>query len=416
MAPNKITPAKYKNIQQEVIKRYAGEKDAIKKVMPVLQTIRAQIKKQKVNADVVMGGSVAKGTHLKDEYDCDVFIRFDKKTYLNKNISDITQRILTLLKPRRVHGSRDYFLVSDNVEIVPVLKIKSAQELVNVTDASPLHVSWALHAIKKKKMLREEIITTKTFCKAQGVYGAESYIRGFSGHSIDILTMHYGSFLKLATAATKWNKKKVVIDIAKHGTAVDELNTSKTEGPLILIDPIQNNRNAAAALSAEKFLLFSKACRDFLRKPSIDFFEMKKPDIEKLRKLDNSVVLEAESLAGKEDVVGAKLLKVFEYCTQKIQEFSVKESGWHWDKEKKAHFWFICNTDKLPAYFEREGPPVTMKDHAAQFRQKYKQTVTRNGKLFAKVKREKILLIEYAREIVESAYVTEKVESITVVE
>ncbi len=44
-----------------------------------------------------------------------------------------------------------------------------------------------------------------------------------------------------------------------------ELNKSKIQSPLIVIDPVQAGRNAAAALSFEKYDLLRKKAKEFLK-------------------------------------------------------------------------------------------------------------------------------------------------------
>ena len=118
---------------------------------------------------------------------------------------------------------------------------------------------------------------TKQFAQAQNVYGAESHIKGFSGYVCEILTVYYGSFLNLMKGAAKWNDK-VVVDAEKYYRGMDVfkvVNVSKLISPLIAIDPVQKDRNAAAALSMEKFEAFKKAAKEFLKHPSKDFFVKK---------------------------------------------------------------------------------------------------------------------------------------------
>ena len=107
---------------------------------------------------------------------------------------------------------------------------------LNIIDISPLHTVF----VKKHKKLNDEIRLAKQFCRAQDCYGAESYINGFSGYSCELLVIHYGSFKKLARKAAKW-KPKVVIDILKKykgKNPLEELNPSKTQSPLVIIDPV----------------------------------------------------------------------------------------------------------------------------------------------------------------------------------
>jgi len=49
------------------------------------------------------------------------------------------------------------------------------------------------------------------------------------------------------------------------------LNQSKVQGPLIVVDPIDQDRNASSGISSEKFHQFIGVARDFLKSPSEDF-------------------------------------------------------------------------------------------------------------------------------------------------
>ena len=250
---------------KKVISKIKPKESSIKKeIDETVKIINSELKKNKIKAAASVGGSFAKDTHLADDHDCDIFVRFDFK-YKDTNLSDLLQKCLRKFKPERVHGSRDYFLFSNNLnfEVVPVLNISKPDRAVNVTDVSPLHVAWT-----KKHKKSDEIRLAKTFCKANSIYGAESYIKGFSGHVLDILTIKYGSFVNLLKASQKW-KDKTVIDVEKHyknaEDAMFKINVSKTQSPLVVVDPIQPERNAAAALGYDAFNLFVKKAKEFLK-------------------------------------------------------------------------------------------------------------------------------------------------------
>ncbi|MBN1502504.1 CCA tRNA nucleotidyltransferase [Candidatus Woesearchaeota archaeon] len=369
----------------------------LKTVDLFIKKINWSIKKNKIDAVCVKGGSVAKGTFLKGDFDVDLFVKFDYKKYKNKNISDMLATILTNFSGlERVHGSRDYFQIKNslNYEIVPVLDIKDPENALNVTDMSPLHVTWV-----KKNLIKgqdDEIRLTKLFCKAHNTYGAESYIKGFSGHVIDILVIYYGSFLELLRHAVKW-KPKLIIDINKNYRNRTQLlfsiNKSKTQGPLIVVDPIQPNRNAAAALSNEKFNAFIASAKDFLKQPDMHFFTKEKLSLTELQKMaapNLLIVLEITPKKAKKDVTGSRLLKLWHYIEKLFMsnDFVLLNSGWEWNH--KAVFWFILDKKPLPKFKEISGPPIEMKEHIKNFKEKYKNTYTRNSKIFAKVKRKYI--------------------------
>ena len=365
------------------------EKAILKEAGVFLARVNELVKKNKINATAIIGGSLAKGTFLKGDHDVDIFVKFSKE-YENEKLSDILEKILKPLKAERVHGSRDYFVKHHNgmkYEIVPVYDVKSREEIVNITDASPLHFVWLKKQALKNQSLIEDIRLAKAFCKSIGAYGAESYIRGFSGHVLDILVAHYGSFMSLARNAAKW-EKPVVIDFNNvyNGQAMERLNKAKIESPLVLIDPIQPDRNAAAALSREMFDKFIKSAKAFLKKPSEGFFERKEFSLSKIKN-KNTIILEVKPLEGKKDVVGSKLLKALETIKMELEKngFSVKSHGWHWNE--KAYFWFSLKSMRIPKTFVHKGPPLKDQKNADNFRQKYKRTFVKGKRIYAKVER-----------------------------
>ncbi len=359
----------------------------------IRKKINDSIRRSKIGAEAVFGGSIAKGTNIKGDFDCDIFVKF-QMSYREKDISTITERILSGFKPERIHGSRDYFqfkVKKMRYEVVPVLDIKDTSEIVNTTDASPLHAEWVRKEIEKEPSLADEIRLTKQFCKAQGVYGAESYIRGFSGHVVDILTIDYRGFLNLLRGAAKWKDKTIIdyYDVHK-GRALENLNASKTESPLILIDPMEQGRNAAASLSPEKFERFIDSARGFLKRPRASYFRKKKLSLIELKRKAKGkrlLIIEAFSLDGKEDIVGSKMLKAFEYMKTQlsINDFPIHDSGWEWDRKRKALFWII--SESILSEKEWMGPPLGEKTAVKSFKEKHGATFEMKGRVYAKVQR-----------------------------
>lgn len=381
-----------------------------------------KINKNIKDAKAILGGSGAKDTWLKGAHDADIFVKFNYSKYQDKSeqLSDILEKHLKkIFKYKRLHGSRDYFQINEKgfiFEVVPILDIKTAQQAKNITDVSPLHSQW----VNKYPKLKDEIRLTKSFCKAQSVYGAESYIQGFSGYICEVLTIYFGSFLKLVKAATQW-KDKVIIDVAKYYKNEDailfEVNKAKLFSPLILIDPVQKDRNAAAAMSFEKFDQFRKACQVFLRKPAKSFFEKKEITIEELKKRakgNKLIIAQVIPLDGKEDVVGSKLLKAFTFLHKRLpeKEFKVIESGWKWDKAFDCVFWFIFDKKPLPETETRIGPPSFAKEHIAIFKKKHKNVYLKNRRYYAKVKRTYRTPEQLLKDIIKDKYLKDKVKAI----
>ncbi|MBI2523373.1 CCA tRNA nucleotidyltransferase [Candidatus Woesearchaeota archaeon] len=366
------------------------EKEILGKADIIIKKINKSVK----HAKAVLGGSGAKGTWLKT-FDADIFVMFNYGKYKDKSshLSDILGKSLKKdFKITRLHGSRDYFQIKQGkftFEIIPILEIKKAEQAKNITDVSPLHSNFVI----KHKRLIDDIRLTKQFFKAAGVYGAESYIHGFSGYVCEILTVYYGSFLKLIRAVTKW-KEKTVIDVKNYYKGKNvfmELNKSKLTSPLIVIDPVQKGRNAAAALDHEKFEIIVHRAKEFLKKLSKEFFEIKIFTEEDIRRKfpKNIVMLNAEPLNKKDDVAGAKMLKAFHFIEQNLifYGFEVIESDMLWHSKGTSLFYYALESDNLPETKEVAGPPVKIKFHAELFKKKHKNTFVKNNRLYAEEKR-----------------------------
>ncbi|HLC20225.1 MAG TPA: hypothetical protein VJK72_04860, partial [Candidatus Nanoarchaeia archaeon] len=359
-------------------------------------------------------------------------------------LSDITEQWLKKIgKFERFHGSRDYFrfcqkslskdtddmerrvgqrvifehaqkyttnpLVKKNgifltyqdrfvFEVVPIRAIKKAEDAANITDVSPLHAAW----VKKKstEKICDDIRLAKAFCKAQRMYGAESYISGFSGYVLEILIIHYGSFEKFLKAAAGWREGTIIDYSHWYKNAQDVLlsiNKAKLQSPLIVVDPVDKTRNAAAALGIEKWLLLKKKSAQFLRKPSARFFTKTKMTIDMLKK-KTGVWIEFSSPKGQHDKVGAQIVKTFEHVKKNLLGFGMIAANWEWDD--KVVFWFVVKTKKRPSSVLRKGPPLEMKEHVQQFMKKHKKIVKKNGHAWAQVK-QAATLKEVVHDVVE---------------
>ncbi|MBI2056814.1 nucleotidyltransferase domain-containing protein [Candidatus Pacearchaeota archaeon] len=268
---------KVDDILKEVLARVEPSKEDLKKIKKSLsqfkEKVEKQIKRHKLDAVIFEGGSFAKKTMIKkDSYDIDIFIRFDEK-YKKENISELTGKLFNEIKNISIiHGSRDYFQIKSSqnffIEVIPVIKVNNPKKAENITDLSYSHVKYINKKIKNPKIL-DEIKIAKAFCYAAKTYGAESYINGFSGYSLELLIYYYKSFLNFIKAIARHNQGKIIIDIEKYyknkNDVLLDMNSSKLGSPIILIDPTYKQRNALAALSEETFKRFRQASKKFKR-------------------------------------------------------------------------------------------------------------------------------------------------------
>ncbi|MDO8564135.1 MAG: hypothetical protein Q7R87_03950 [Nanoarchaeota archaeon] len=371
-----------------------GKLKVIKKeTTDLLAILKAIIKKDKINAETFVGGSYAKNTLMrKDNYDIDVYLRFDKKY---DDVSEILERILkkSKLKFIKVHGSRDYFQIQkDNgllFEIIPVRKLKKPIEAENVTDLSYLHVNYVKKKVNDK--IRKEILLMKAFCVANKFYGAESYVRGFSGYAVECLLINYKSFIKTLKELSK-AESKLFIDPSKYYKNKNEIslqmNESKQKSPVVLVDPTFKERNVLSALSDETFERFKKVAYSYLTKPSSKYFEMKELDIGKLEekaKKDKAQLLkmslETRKQAG--DIAGAKLVKCAGFIEKNLSKyFDVLRREFEYDEEQNAELYLIVKPKKEVIL---AGPPIDMKEHAKSFKSAHKKWYVEKAKLYTKL-------------------------------
>ncbi len=398
---------------KEVLAKIKPSAAEQKKFAAVSKAFLQKLQAKLPEAKAVIGGSGAKGTWLAGSKEVDVFIPFleVKEVSLSDRLEEVLQKAFPQQKRTRLHGSRDYFQVQFQnfiFEVIPILHIKKAEEAKNITDVSPLHALWLNQQAKKVK---DDILLAKQFCKAKGCYGAESHIGGFSGHVLEILIVFYGSFEKFLHAATQWGLQET-IDPARHYQGKDimfALNKSKVRSPLIVIDPVDKNRNAAAALSEEKFYLLKNTARELLKKPSPLFFFPQKRDWvqEAQQKRLNMIHLQVTPLAGKKDVVGVKLKKTFEFLKQNLASFGIKEAHWEWEE-----MIFLLEKKSLPSLELRQGPPLELVEHVKAFKKMHRETFVKEGKVWANVPLQHSELESFMKALLKEKYVLEKVKKV----
>lgn len=205
-------------------------------------------------------GSFAKGTDLAGSSDLDIFVGFD----YNVPLKDMENIVLELgdnvLKPISDEGKYKIMNGADKkypesyvngVEVqiigttdVTLDQIKNGMNnpkkgitdgMKTATDRSPHHTRFMKEALKGKE---EDVRMVKKFFKDAGVYDASIAKQGFSGFSTEVLVHNLGSFDEVLDFFANFKKGSVV------GETSRKFNT-----PLVMVDPIDENRNLASAFS-----------------------------------------------------------------------------------------------------------------------------------------------------------------------
>ena len=136
-------------------------------------------------------------------------------------------------------------------------------------DRSQYHTEYMKKNLTSEQ--KNQIRILKAFLKGIGIYGAELSIAGFSGYVTEVLVLKYGNFKNvIKNIATMKNKGEVI--------AIDNITNNnipkKFQSPIIIIDPVDSNRNLGTAISSESLSRFIFGARALLKNPSLEFFSI----------------------------------------------------------------------------------------------------------------------------------------------
>lgn len=379
-----------KRILSEQIEKIRPTKEEISGLENASRDLIKKLNSKGIKAFV--GGSLAKGTLIKKEIqDIDIFVVFDYSEEIPK-LEKVLESLKLKEKIKKVHGSRDYFQINKNdfvFEIIPVVKNKDPELAENVTDMSLSHVDYIKNEINKKPPIADEIRLAKSFCKSNRIYGAESYTKGFSGYSLEVLVIHFNGFINFL----KKIQKKKIIDPKKYfknETEIKrEINTSKIQCPIILIDPTFKYRNVCAGLSFETFAKFTKLSKEFLKNPSKEFFIEKafdKRNLELFSKENNARLLELKLSTKRQegDIAGTKMKKFLDFLAKELirkdQRVLKKDFIYNGIGKKSLGYIVVKENPEI----EVKGPHKNMRESVLLFKKSNKRVFEKKNYFWKK--------------------------------
>jgi len=360
----------------------------IKKITPSLNELKKESEfaekiKEKINLiggnfeSIELVGSIARNTHLRGDRDLDIFILFPKNTpreEFEKEGLRIGKEVFKGHKWEKAYSEHPYIrgeIEGYKVEIVPAYKILDAGLLQSAVDRSVFHAEHIIQNLKPGQ--EKEVRLMKQFMKGTKCYGADLSSNGFPGYVAELLILKYGDFKNALKEISQW-KNGEVIDTEIQYTP-DEA-TKKFNTHLIVIDPVDKNRNVAAALSLNQFARFIGASRAFLKKPSPNFFFPKnhKPwPAKKLRAFLKKTELVAIEMGYPNDVVEDVMWgqlrrfskKIANLCEEK--DFSVKRSEEWLEHQKRCIIMIELESTILQKVKVEEGPEVIDEKNSEAF-------------------------------------------------
>ena len=406
---------------------------ALEKITPTKKEILAQKKlaeeiKNKIlsmkyqQESVELVGSLARETNLKGDNDLDIFVFFPEKIErpeFEKQGLAIGKLVFRGWQWEKAYSEHPYIrgkIKGFDVEIVPAYRIIDAYKLKSAVDRTSFHNQYLLCQLSEKQ--KGEVRLLKQFLKGIKAYGADLKYSSVPGYVTELLILNYGTFEKTIKNISKWNNQEI-IDIEKQISS--EEARKKFDSPLIIIDPVDKNRNVAAALSLNQYARIIAASRAFLKKPSLKFFfgtKTKPLNIKETKKLieKEGLILTEIGYPKKEisDVLWGQIRRLSKKISSSLKQkdFSVLRSEMWSDEEKEIILVFDLEANKLEKVKKRIGPEVTNEEHSEKFLEAHKKKISgpriEEGRWVVEIERKHNRATDYLQEFLKKLKKSEK--------
>ncbi|HXV65659.1 MAG TPA: CCA tRNA nucleotidyltransferase [Nitrosopumilaceae archaeon] len=343
------------------------EQDKTKIAKLAFELVRKEVTKFSQITGIEFGGSYVKGTWLPNKADIDIFVKFEKSTS-DKKFVEISKKIgfaaMKKYKPYVRYSEHPYVeaTVRDTkVNVVPCYDVKKG-EWQSAADRSPFHTKFMLESLTGA--MKDEVRLLKSFLTNNKIYGSEIAKQGISGYVTEVLILNYGSFHDVINAIAKLKKNQVI------GKPTKSFDTS-----IIIIDPIDSNRNLGAAISNENVGKFIIASRAFQRKPSISFFKSNLKTKVFKNNLENTIAVEFNYKPRSPDIIWGQIKRAASSLVvqMELEGFRVFRHAGAIDEKNQACLLFLLQALKIEENFIREGPDVFFEAESATY-------ITKNSK------------------------------------
>ncbi|MEM0154566.1 MAG: CCA tRNA nucleotidyltransferase [Methanothrix sp.] len=282
----------------EDINEYSNElMGRLKKVMPK-------------DVEIILAGSVARGTQIRGKSDIDIFLLFPKYLEERKMEADAIRLAKKVVSKSRGesyevnYAEHPYIKLRNDkrgiyADIVPAFKIRDSSERGSSVDRTQLHNIFVLENLDNKQ--KDEVRILKYLLQRHNIYGAESSRHAFSGYLCELLIAHYKSLLGLLEGISS-SKLPLFIDVKANtelsGESVPKEEEKRFNSPLIVIDPTDANRNVAASVSKESISRLILVARNLLHEPSEStFYGFRYSDDKKASQLSSFIKLNGLQLS-----------------------------------------------------------------------------------------------------------------------
>ena len=326
-----------------------------------MKLVSKEITKYTEITSIHYGGSYAKGTWTSEKPDIDIFVKFKKSTS-EKKFKSISKKIgfnaLKKFKPYTRYSEHPFVeavIKNIKINIVPCYDVK-AGEWKSAADRSTFHTEFILENLSGP--LKDDVRILKYFMSVNGIYGAEIAKQGFSGYVAEVLVYYFGSFTNVLKEIAK----------LKNGNAIGKPR-KKFDSTIIIIDPIDSNRNLGAAISTEnvgKFILLSRA---FINKPSIQFFRNQRKKLSSKNILNNMLVLKFQYKKSPDDTIAGQIRRAVNSLSSQMEiaGFKILRNSSLTLEKNQAVLLFLMDSLTISENQIHDGPNVFEENFSRKF-------------------------------------------------
>ena len=347
------------------------------------ERVRAAAEEAEIDAEVRVEGSVAKDTWLREEPEIDIFMRVPTalpREAFGTICLEIAKKATESHKQVERFAEHPYlesFINKTRVNIVPCYRVNQG-EWISATDRTPFHTDYVKSILNNR--LRSQVRLLKRFMKGIGVYGAEIRVGGFSGYLCELLILHHGSFTEFLRSIAEWRESRI-IDYEEHYKGREQETRKIFAEPLVVVDPVDKGRNAAAAVRKERLDELIVASRAFLKKPRREFFYPRETVPYTPGKLVQAITTRGSAIVfvkfgtvrAVPDILWGKLYKSQRSLRKMLQRHDfniIRDHVWS-DEQNLNIFIFEVEQRFLPLVKKHLGPPIEKKEECKKFLRKH---------------------------------------------
>jgi tRNA nucleotidyltransferase (CCA-adding enzyme) len=389
------------NITEKVLERLYPDEQEVLDNEKMFAEIREFVAEEFDRESRLMG-SIAKDTFISGDNDLDIFVFFApdaSEDFLEEKGLQIGEAVFEEFDGEydieyAEHPYTNGVIDGYEVEIVPAYDVDAGNAIQSSVDRTPFHTDWVNEHLSEQE--KQEVVVLKAFLRGQGLYGSTLRVEGFSGYLCELLIAEYGSFEAVMEAAMDWDEDEVIDPADHHDILPNYLREMFSDEALVVIDPVDPERNVAAVLSTANYSRFIHRAWQFMQDPDLSFFfpeddQVQKLDVEKaLVDRGDFVMVQFPRPDMLDDILYPQLRRLLSRLEQVLadNEFRLFESGFHVDDNAVRILFELYSAD-LPTCRQHVGPKVFHNtEHMANFTEKYDDVWVEDTRLVTIVERD----------------------------